>query len=202
MIEPDNFGGVSMDHSKKELRHDIKKKLELLSEQEQSVFNHQIQDQLFNSGRWNSAKVIGITISRGKEVETRGIIEKAWQEGKKVAVPKCFPNEKRMNFYIITDEYNQLEEVYFGLKEPKVHETTSVEPNQMDLLIVPGICYSENGYRIGYGGGYYDRYLQHFHGDTLSLLFECQLIENISFEKFDIPVKQMITEKRTITCYE
>jgi 5-formyltetrahydrofolate cyclo-ligase len=190
-----------MGHSKKELRNEIKKKLNSLSEQEWSAFNQKIQDQLVTSDSWNIAKVIGITISRGKEIETRGIIETAWQEGKKVAVPKCFPNEKRMVFYLLTD-YNQLEEVYFGLKEPKVHETTSVESNQMDLLIVPGICYSENGYRIGYGGGYYDRFLQHFRGNTLSLLFECQLVENIPFERFDIPVMQMITEKRTITCHE
>jgi 5-formyltetrahydrofolate cyclo-ligase len=190
-----------MSHSKKELRHKIIKQLESLSEQDVRILNHRIQERLFKSDRWSQAKVIGITISRRREIETRHVIEKAWQEGKDVTVPKCFPDDKSMAFYTITD-FKQLEEVYFGLKEPKVNGAVAVEPSQIDLLIVPGVCYTKKGYRVGYGGGYYDRYLQHFLGNTLSLLFECQLVKDIPTEKFDIPVELMITEKRIIDCNE
>jgi 5-formyltetrahydrofolate cyclo-ligase len=190
-----------MSYSKKELRKIVKEKLESLSEMEVRHYNLLIQEKFFKSDSWNQAEVIGITVSRGREVETRDIIERAWKEGKKVSVPKCYPDNKSMAFYILND-FTQLEEVYFGLKEPKVDETVIVEKNDIELLIVPGVCYTLNGFRVGYGGGYYDRYLEHFHGNTVSLLFECQLVDGIPANEFDIPVKQIITEDRVINCNE
>lgn len=188
-----------MSEEKKELRKLVKQKLSHLDKEQIFSYTDLIAETLFQQRKWIEAEVIGITVSRGNEVETRGIIERAWKDGKKIAIPKCFPENKNMIFYIFTD-YSQLEEVYFGLKEPKINETVAVNHNEIHLLIVPGVVFTEKGYRIGYGGGYYDRYLSSFKGATISLLFECQFNQDIPIEKHDIPVQQLITEQRTILC--
>ena len=70
--------------------------------------------------------------------------------------------------------YDNLETVYMDLLEPIIEETVSVAKNEIDLQIVPGVVFSDEGYRIGFGGGYYDRYIMDYKGATLSLAFECQ----------------------------
>ena len=72
--------------------------------------------------------------------------------------------------------FDQLESVYFGLLEPIEAETDFVAKDNIDLLIVPGIAFTEPGYRTGVGGGYYDRYLQHYQGRTVSLAFHEQIV--------------------------
>ncbi|WP_456278285.1 5-formyltetrahydrofolate cyclo-ligase [Bacillus sp. AK128] len=187
--------------TKKELRLEIKSKLQSLSTYEFEQANKRIVEQFFNTESWKKSDSLGLTISRGREIETKTIIERAWAMGKKVAVPKCFPEEKRMSFYFITSN-QQLEEVFFGLKEPIPSMTEPASEIDLDLLIVPGICYTKKGYRIGYGGGYYDRYLENYHNSTLSLLMECQLVPKIPIEPHDFSIQQMITEERIITCDE
>ncbi|MBM6617254.1 5-formyltetrahydrofolate cyclo-ligase [Bacillus suaedaesalsae] len=188
-----------MNEEKKELRKLVKQHLNHLNKEQFTIYSSQIQHTLFGQKKWTEANVIGITISRGTEIETKGIIEKAWEQGKKVAIPKCFPEDKSMTFYIFSD-FSQLEEVYFGLQEPIPSETIAVNSTDIDLLIVPGVAFTENGYRIGYGGGYYDRFLSHYGGTTFSLLLECQLVPALPIEDHDIPVQQLITERRILHC--
>jgi 5-formyltetrahydrofolate cyclo-ligase len=87
-----------------------------------------------------------------------------------------------------------LENVYMDLYEPIVTKTEVVPSEKIDLLVVPGLVFDRSGYRIGYGGGYYDRYLAHFKGAAVSLAFNDQIGENLPHEEFDIPVEQVITE--------
>jgi len=156
-----------------------------------------IAGRLFEQPEWIRAEVIGITISRPPEVDTYTIISKAWLEGKKVAVPKCLPENRKMDFRYLTD-FSQLESVYYGLKEPREEMTGMAQKDDIDLLIVPGVAFSTNGFRVGFGGGYYDRFLTGFSGKTVSLAFSCQLIDNLPIEAHDIPVGRIITEQRVI----
>ncbi|KAA0549415.1 5-formyltetrahydrofolate cyclo-ligase [Bacillus sp. BGMRC 2118] len=188
-----------MSNEKKELRKLVKQQLSKVTKEQFMKYTTRIQQSLFEDEKWKQANVIGITISRGNEIETKGIIEEAWNQGKKVAVPKCIPEDKKMIFYIFTD-FSQLEEVYFGLQEPKPSETVAIHPSEIHLLVVPGVVFTEYGFRIGYGGGYYDRYLSQYEGSTLSLLLECQLVQQLPIELHDIPVQQLITEKRIVHC--
>jgi 5-formyltetrahydrofolate cyclo-ligase len=188
-----------MSIEKKLQREFMKKKLKELNDMEYIKKSNDIAARLYRNHEWKNSNVIGITISRKREVQTCNIIKKAWELGKEVVVPKCFPEDKRMGFYQIKD-FSQVEEVFFGLKEPTPALTKRVEHDEIDLLIVPGVCFSTDGYRIGYGGGYYDRYLENYKGKTVSLLFERQIINSIPIDNFDIPVQQLITESRTIIC--
>lgn len=102
-----------------------------------------------------------------------------------------------MIFRQITN-FDQLETVYMSLREPIPALTVETEANEIDLLFVPGVAYTRRGERIGYGGGYYDRYLLQYEGKTLSLAFDFQIVSYIPIESFDQNVQKIITEKETI----
>lgn len=142
---------------------------------------------------FKAADIIGLTISAYPEVDTKKLIELIWREGKQAAVPKCIPKSRGMDFYIITD-FSQLEVVYMNLQEPKTSMTRYAAPKEIDLMIVPGVVYCQSGYRIGFGGGYYDRYLARYDGHTRSLAFGVQMVEAIEAESHDIPVEGIYTE--------
>lgn len=185
-------------NEKSEIRKIMKEKLSSLSKPLYEHFSYLIAQRLFQDSDWKEAEMIGITVSNPPEVDTFQIIRKAWDEGKRVAIPKCCPDTKTMEFRTLT-AFNQLESVYYGLFEPIKGLTEKVEPSQIQLLIVPGLAFTKNGYRVGFGGGYYDRYLQHYNGKTLSLAFQMQLMDTLPFEKHDLPVGKIITEKGTLS---
>jgi 5-formyltetrahydrofolate cyclo-ligase len=186
---------------KKKMRKKVKQLLTQLTDKEKQEYSEAIAEKLYALSAWKKAKCIGITISRGNEVHTLPIIEKAWCEGKKICVPKCDPDEKTMVFREI-HSFAQLESVYFGLLEPIEDITKEVEAAEMDLMVVPGIVFSRDGYRIGYGGGYYDRYLQQFTQTTISLAYSVQIVERVPAEPHDIPVQMIITNNEVIVCDE
>lgn len=146
-----------------------------------------------------TAQVIGITLSAFPEVDTWKLIEKFWQQGKRVAVPKCHPATREMTYFEITS-FNQLEVVYMKLKEPIPALTTKLDTPQIDVHIVPGVVFDPKGYRIGFGGGYYDRYLSTYTGSTIAMAFDRQIVEQVPIEQFDLPVQCILTETKRIVC--
>lgn len=183
--------------NKENLRLEAIKTLKDISPEEKSSIEHNIMEQLVHSTYWKEAKSIGITISQGFEWNTRPIIEQAWKEGKRVSAPKCLPKTRQLNFYEFTS-FDQLEVVYYNLLEPNEHETTYMDKEDIDLIIVPGILFDRIGYRIGFGGGYYDRFLQDYKNHTISLVSEKQLVDQLPAESFDIPVQQIATEHEVL----
>lgn len=181
-------------------RKEVKEKLQNLSVEQYKTWSGCIANTLYETTWWREAKVIALTVSRGREVSTIPIIERAWSSGKAVVIPKCDPHDNTMKFYRITS-FSQLETVYFGLKEPIVEQTIYYKPEEIDLMIVPGVVFSKSGYRIGYGGGYYDRYLAHFRGMKVSLAFTVQLRKEVPFELHDVPVEAIITNEGITVCH-
>lgn len=180
---------------KQEMRTSAIMRLKGISETERQSIEQRLSNQLINSNMWKHVKMIGITISQGFEWDTRRIIETAWRQNKTVCVPKCDPKDKKLTFYQL-DSYDQLEVVYYNLLEPKPEITKKVEKASIDLLIVPGILFDKEGYRIGFGGGYYDRFLSDFPNVTASLSSAIQIVDYIPAEPFDIPVHHLITDKQ------
>jgi 5-formyltetrahydrofolate cyclo-ligase len=179
------------------LRKQIIEHMNSLSEEQYTTLSEQIAFSLYAQKEWVEAKTIGITLSMENEVNTYPIIEKAWEEGKKVVVPKCNKETRTMSFRQISN-FDQLETVYMNLREPIPALTEEVNADEIDLQIVPGVAYTERGERIGYGGGYYDRYLMHYKGKTLSLAYSFQMVDHIPIEPFDKNVEKIITEKGTM----
>ncbi|NYE05036.1 5-formyltetrahydrofolate cyclo-ligase [Bacillus niacini] len=182
---------------KKLIRKEMKERLTLLSKPYYEHYSTKIANTLYIDPDWLNAQVIGITISKEPEVDTYQIIRKAWEVGKEVVIPKCNPNDKTLTFRKIT-EFSQLESVFYGLLEPIIEETIVVEPGDIDLLFVPGLAYTREGFRLGFGGGYYDRYLTMYNGKTLSLAFHFQVIPQVPIETHDIPVSKIITNDEVI----
>ncbi|WP_342774125.1 5-formyltetrahydrofolate cyclo-ligase [Lysinibacillus telephonicus] len=184
---------------KKELRKIVRQYLNRMSNQlyYQSSFN--IKKQLLKEPSIIEGDTIAITISNKPEVDTKEIIESLWSNNKKVVVPKCNPKERSMDFYAI-QHFQQLESVYMDLLEPIPEVTEHVAAEEIDCIIVPGIVFDCYGYRIGYGGGYYDRYLEQFKGPLISLAFDIQIVESIPYEPHDLPIDLIITESKRIDC--
>ncbi|AXH99009.1 5-formyltetrahydrofolate cyclo-ligase [Sporosarcina sp. PTS2304] len=181
------------------LRNQILKQLHQLTPSDHEQKSAEIREKFLASDEFKNAHTIGITLSRFPEVATHHLIESAWQAGKRIAIPKCIAAAREMDFRLITS-FDQTETVYMDLLEPRVESTVSVAPEEIDLQIVPGVVYTAEGYRIGFGGGYYDRYLVDYPFETVSLAFERQMTDTIERESHDIPVSYIFTEQRRIDC--
>ncbi|AYW48337.1 5-formyltetrahydrofolate cyclo-ligase [Tetragenococcus osmophilus] len=150
----------------------------------------QITTLLFHSQLWKEAKTIAMVRSQSFEFNTQPIMDKALQEGKKVAVPKTLPN-RQLGFYEV-DENTTYQFSNFGIEEPLSGGIVNKE--NIDLMLVPGLIFSKSGYRIGFGKGYYDRFLEDFSGKTCGLAFAEQLNNDWQPENFDQPVSRVYTD--------
>lgn len=191
-------GGFNL-KSKLEIRKEIRTILNQMTPTEYTQLSQKISKRVIASEMFQKAQTIGITISRFPEVNTSEIIEAAWIMGKRVAVPKCIQETREMDFRLITS-FGDLETVYMDIQEPITHKTISVLKQEIDLQIVPGVAYSNDGYRIGFGGGYYDRYLIDYEGETISIAFESQTNFKIKKENYDIPVSKILMDSGAINC--
>jgi 5-formyltetrahydrofolate cyclo-ligase len=172
----------------------MKGKLRALSKTRRQEIEEKLTLNLLASSLWNEAKTIGITISQGVEWNTEAIIKNGWKEGKRMVIPKCLPKTSELVFYEF-ESYSELETTSLNLLEPVPEKTKKIEKEAIDLLIVPGLIFDKFGYRIGFGGGYYDRFLAHFSKETVSILSRNQLVASLPKEEFDIPVKHLLTEE-------
>ncbi len=132
-----------------------------------------------------------MTIATDFEFPTAPLIRQALAEGKKVAAPKSLL-KRQLVFYWI-DESTTFVASKFGVDEP-VSEAVA-DQTELDLIIVPGLIFKSNGYRIGFGGGFYDRFLSSYSGKTASFVFSEQLMESWQPEPFDLPVQQLFIGK-------
>jgi 5-formyltetrahydrofolate cyclo-ligase len=184
---------------KKAIRKNILDALRSMNPEDHAARSREAIRRLRADSAYIEAGTIGVTISRFPELDTRPLVEAAWKDGKQVAAPKCDPSDRSMQFRYIRS-YEELETVYMDLLEPAEGRTLPAGKDEIDLLIVPGVAYSESGYRIGFGGGYYDRYLIQFGGERVSLAFENQLCGKVPAEPHDIPVYRIFTERRLVDC--
>ena len=153
-----------------------------------------IARQLFGMSMFRDAPTVFIYVSKELEVETKEIIQKLWSMGKKVAVPRCMDNKREMKFYYI-NSFNELILSGFGILEPKPEEQNLAIADETTLCIVPATCCDRQGYRLGYGGGYYDRFLSVFPGLKAIIIYSDFVFDKIWHGRYDIAVDYIVTEK-------
>ncbi|MBQ0140333.1 MAG: 5-formyltetrahydrofolate cyclo-ligase [Kurthia sp.] len=185
--------------NKKQYRKNMLIKLQNMAEEDYLRKSKMIHNKLLNMKEIQHAQIIALTISNFPEVNTKLLIEALWKIGKTIVIPKCHPKTKEMDFYVF-QAYDQLEIVYMNLSEPKIEITKKIRKEQIDLIISPGVVFDTSGYRIGFGGGYYDRFLQGFTKKTISMAFEIQIVEKVPVDAYDLPIEKIITEERIIHC--
>ena len=178
---------------KAELRKQVLQEMKALPRQQKQAMVQALTDQFLKHPFYQEAKVIATYLSFPHEFQTQELIEQALKDGKKVLIPKTYP-KGRMDFVVYDPQ--QLVKTSFGLLEPQ-GDLEVVDASQIDLIHVPGLAFTTEGYRIGYGGGYYDRYLKHFSGNTLSTVYPCQIRDFIP-EDHDIPVQEVLVDERNL----
>ena len=176
---------------KKAIRKQVLQELKALSKEEKQSINVWLTEQLLQHPFYKEAKTIATYLSFPHEFQTARLIEQAQKDGKTILIPKTYPYGK---MDLVLYEPEKLERNSFGLLEPQ-GEAIILEPSQIDLIHVPGLAFNTSGYRIGYGGGYYDRYLEHFTGHTISTLYPCQ-IQDFHPDPHDIPVEEVLIYER------
>jgi len=136
------------------------------------------------SEAYRNAKTIYGYLPYNQEVRTVPMLEQALKDGKRVAVPKCYGDEMK---FIFMEDLSLVEKGYAGIPEPIADGP--VADDETALVLMPGLAFDPLGHRIGYGGGFYDKFLAQEPGHpTLALCYEFQMLEHLETEEFDIPV--------------
>ncbi len=178
---------------KAELRKQVLQEMKAIPREQKQAIDQALTEGLLQHPFYQEANTIATYLSFPHEFQTQGLIEQALKDGKKVLIPKTYP-KGRMDFVVYNPQ--QLVKTSFGLLEPQ-GDLEVVDASQIDLIHVPGLAFTREGYRIGYGGGYYDRYLKHFTGHTLSTVYPCQIRDFIP-EDHDIPVQEVLIDERNL----
>ena len=174
--------------NKKELRKAIREKKRAMSAQEIEAKSRALTKAFLRSEAYHAAKTIYGYLPYNQEVRTVALLEQALRDGKRVAVPKCYGDE--MRFIYMTD-LSAVEKGYAGIPEPIADGP--VADDETALVLMPGMAFDPAGHRIGYGGGFYDKFLaKEPDHPTLALCYDFQVLPHLETEEFDIPVDAVI----------
>ncbi len=181
---------------KKILRNKILSRRDLLNIKEKESIDNSIFNKLISTDLYKKSKSIFIYLSFGTEIDTKKIINRALQDKKEVYIPKIYKKDKSMKA-IRLNSFEDLNENSMGILEP-IDDSDYINKEEIDLIIVPGVVFDLNGNRIGYGGGYYDRYLEDIKkvSNKVALAYDLQIVDFIDPEAHDISVDYIITNTK------
>ena len=178
---------------KARIRKDVLKKMKDLEPENKRRVDQALIQRLRSLPAYQAASVMATYLSFPHEVDTSFLIDAAQADGKQVVIPKTYP-KGRMEF--VAYDPQKLKQTSFGLLEPE-EGSPAIDQSEIDLIHVPGVAFQKDGYRLGYGGGYYDRYLADFDGATVSTIYACQEVA-FSPAPHDIPVQEVLVDESTI----
>ena len=166
------------------LRKQVREKKRAMTESEIVSASARLGELFAASEAYRQAKSIYGYLPYNQEVRTVPMLERAIRDGKRVAVPKCYGDEMR---FIWMEDLSKVEKGYAGIPEPV--EDGPVADDETALVLMPGLAFDPEGRRIGYGGGFYDRFLaKEPNHPTLALCYDFQIFAKLETEAFDIPV--------------
>ncbi len=187
----------TIDLEKKELRLRVREELSALSRSELVRGDNALFARFLALPQVEAAKIIfafwGIP---GKEPDTARLIRELVRRGKTVGLPRMLPG-RRMEVRRC-DPDRPLVKVSFGISEPG-EDCPLIQREDIDLTLVPAVCYDRRGFRLGFGGGYYDRWLEHFSGVTVGLCREAVLQDRVPTEAHDAKVGILLTEGESLS---
>lgn len=173
---------------KKELRQKVRQKKRAMTDEEIQMKSDLLEEKFLNSEAYRNAKAIYGYLPYNQEVRTVSMLQRALDDGKRVAVPKVYGDE--MRFIWMTD-LSQVAKGYAGIPEPVAD--APVADDSHALVLMPGLAFDREGHRIGYGGGFYDKFLtEEPEHPTLALCYDFQVFQEVKTEEFDIPVDSVI----------
>ncbi len=179
---------------KTSLRKQVAEVRDRLSPELRELYSREIQKRVFLLPEFLYASAVMFFASFRSEVNTLPMIRQALTAGKRVILPKVKGND--LALFEIKDFNKDTVPGAWNIPEPR--EARPVTIKEVDLMIVPGLAFDEQGNRLGYGAGFYDRILPYYDKETIALAFEIQIVPGVPVLTHDIPVKKIVTEKRVI----
>lgn len=191
---------MELPSDKNQLRRHFKAVRAGLLEGERRAIDAAISGNVAGLPAFAEADAVFTYLSFGTEVDTRGLIERAWGLGKTVALPRVVPGTRQMRWYTV-DSLDGLERSSFGVEEPAADPTREVTPRDFrtPIALVPGLAFDRAGYRLGYGGGFYDTFLPVFPGTSIGLCRAAQLVDHLPHDPRDMPVDLVVAECGWVT---
>lgn len=189
-----------MEKKKNSLRKEKLAERKTLSRAAVRIKSTKIQKMLFKLPEFKKAQTVMFYVSFGQEVATHAMIKEALHQKKKVVVPKIKSN-RTLAVYEITNFNKDLTRGSFGILEPKHSKRRSTPKTEIDLVVVPGVCFDlKKGTRLGFGAGYYDRFLQGSKDTTalIGIAFEQQLARGVPCKVHDVSMHKIVTERRIL----
>ena len=175
--------------NKTEMRAIIRAKKRAMTENQIVSASERLGEKFRECELYKNAQTIYGYLPYNQEVRTVPMLEQAIRDGKRVAVPKCYGEE--MRFLYISDFENEVAPGYANIPEPIADEP--VADDKTALVLMPGLAFDPQGHRIGYGGGFYDRFLaEEPDHPTLALCYGFQMVDHLETEEFDIPVDMVL----------
>lgn len=181
---------------KDELRAEYKKKRKNMSDK--FLSDREIQKTFLESDIYNNAQSILCYCALKDEISTDQIIKKAFEDKKTVAVPRCLDADGNMEFFVI-HSLSDLSQGAYNIREPK--DTCAVFNNfENSVILVPALCFDKNGFRLGYGKGYYDRYLQKHAFICVGLCYNSNIVNQLPVDCYDRAVDCIVTQNKIFDC--
>ena len=174
--------------NKQELRKSIREQKRAMTLEQIEEKSARLGELFVASEMYQQAKTIYGYMPYNQEVRTVAMLERALQDGKRVAIPKCYGQEMR---FIYIEDLSQVEKGYANIPEPIADEP--IADDETALVLMPGLAFDPQGHRIGYGGGFYDKFLsKEPNHPTLALCYDFQMLDHLETEEFDIPVDAVL----------
>ncbi len=186
---------------KKKMRAEAKEGRLSMDATVKGAYDKKICNKLLNLWAVRETETFLCYVSTDIEVDTREFINVLLSSGKRVAVPRCEGGPSEMNFYYI-NSLDELSAGSFGVLEPESDEENMLTQTENTICIVPAFMFDKSGYRLGYGKGYYDRYLSKYKGSTIGICYSQNVKDELFHGKFDRTVDMIVTEKQIITTKE
>lgn len=182
---------------KKLLRQRLQLKRNNIPVEKRAAASTEIAKKFLNSADYKDALKILIFFPFRSEVDTTLIIKAALESGKKIILPKV--EGDILELYYVEDIKSQLQEGAFGVMEPVKEDCKPALVSEVEIAVIPGLCFDKSHNRMGYGGGFYDRLLPALPEKTkkIALCFNMQVFKKIPCDKHDVKIDIIITEKRT-----
>ena len=174
--------------NKTELRKSIRTRKRAMTEAEIREKSQELGRLFLQSEEYRNARSIYGYLPYNQEVRTVAMLEQALRDGKRVAVPKCYGDEMR---FIWMEDLSLVEKGYAGIPEPVADGP--IADDETALVLMPGMAFDREGHRIGYGGGFYDKFLaREENHPKVALCYDFQMVPHLETEEYDIPVDKVI----------
>lgn len=177
---------------KKETRKLLLKKRNNLPKEKKVIYDKEISEKIINTDYFKNASQVLVFASAEDEFDTSFIVKQCRACDKKVYFPVCIDNSGQMEFKEVNSQ-NDLEKGMYNIPEPKTY-CKAYKQGEDDVVIVPALSVDKLGYRIGYGKGYYDRFLMNFNGVSICPCYEELLSDTLPTDESDIKIRILVTQ--------